>query len=89
MLPRFSADSQAVLLHPENVTLRFFDLSSGEAGEVLDKLRRYPVRLGLVCQPVRVRFSRRFTEQLSDDLQTFGLREDACRWLATRAKRMS
>jgi len=80
----FSAGSRSVLLHPDNVTPRFFDLSSGEAGEVLDKVRRYRVRLALVCPPGRVRFSSRFAEACADDLQAFSSREDACRWLASR-----
>ena len=79
----FSASSRAVLLHPENVTPRFFDLSSGEAGEVLDKVRRYHVRVALVCLPGKVRFSTRFAEILADDFQSFSSREDACRWLAS------
>lgn len=80
----FSAGAHALLLHPENVTPRFFDLSSGEAGEVLDKLRRYRVYLALVCPPDTVRFSSRFAELFSDDLQAFDSREEACVWLASR-----
>ena len=41
----FSARARVALLYPENLTPRFFDLSSGEAGEVLDKLRGFHVRL--------------------------------------------
>jgi hypothetical protein len=80
----FSADARAVLLHPENVTPQFFDLSSGEAGEILDKLRRYRVHLALVCPPGSARFSSRFAELLADDLQTFDSRDEACAWLASR-----
>ena len=47
----FSANVRAALLYPENLTARFFDLSSGEAGEILDKLRRFQVRLAIVCTP--------------------------------------
>ena len=79
----FSAGSRPVLLHSENVTPRFFDLSSGEAGEVLDKLRRFHVRLALVCPPGTTRFSRRFAEVLANDLQVFTSREEACLWLAS------
>jgi hypothetical protein len=53
----FSARVRGALLYPENLTPRFFDLSSGEAGEVLDKLRRFQVRLAVVCAPGSVRFS--------------------------------
>ena len=37
----FSAGVRDALLYPENLTANFFDLSSGEAGDILDKLRRY------------------------------------------------
>jgi hypothetical protein len=63
----FSALARVALLYPENLTPRFFDLSSGEAGEVLDKLRRFQVRLAIVCSPGTVQFSSRFREILSDD----------------------
>ena len=56
-----SARVRNALVYPENLTSRFFDLSSGEAGEVLDKLRRFHVRLAVVCLPGAVRFSSRFS----------------------------
>ena len=77
----FSAGVRAALLYPENLTGRFFDLSSGEAGDILDKLRRYHVRLAVVCEPGSVQFSNRFTEILSDDLRVFDTREAARQWL--------
>ena len=80
----FSARSRVALLFPENLTPRFFDLSSGEAGEVLDKLRRFRIRLAIVCSPGTVRFSSRFREILSDDLRIFESCEDARIWLAER-----
>jgi hypothetical protein len=78
----FSAHVRAALLYPENLTPRFFDLSSGEAGDVLDKLRRYQVHLAIVCEPGAVSFSTRFHEILSDDLRVFDTREAARAWLA-------
>jgi hypothetical protein len=78
----FSAQVQSALLYPENLTPRFFDLSSGEAGDVLDKLRRYQVRLAIVCAPGAVAFSSRFREILSDDLRVFETRDAARAWLA-------
>jgi hypothetical protein len=78
----FSAQARAALLYPENLTPRFFDLSSGEAGEVLDKLRRFQVRLAIVCSPGTVQFSSRFREILSDDLCIFETGEEARQWLA-------
>ncbi len=41
----FSAPTRVALLYPENLTPRFFDLSSGEAGEILDTFRRFRVLL--------------------------------------------
>jgi hypothetical protein len=80
----FSAPARVALLYPENLTPRFFDLSSGEAGEVLDKLRRFQVRLAIVCPPGTVQFSTRFREILSNDLRVFETCDDARRWLAER-----
>ena len=77
----FSANARAALLYPENLTARFFDLSSGEAGDILDKLRRYRVRLAIVCAPGSVDFSSRFREILSNDLQVFETRDAARAWL--------
>jgi hypothetical protein len=84
----FSARVLAVLLYPENLTPRFFDLSSGEAGDVLEKLRRFQVRLAIVCAPGSVQFSSRFREILSDDLRVFETREAAREWLAASRPRL-
>jgi hypothetical protein len=81
----FSAGVRQALLYPENLTARFFDLSSGEAGVILDKLRRYQIRLAIVCAPGSVEFSSRFREILSDDLRVFDARDAALAWLAGTA----
>lgn len=47
----FGADCGAALLHAENLPPTFFDLSSGAAGAMLQKLRRYGVRLAVVRGP--------------------------------------
>ena len=78
----FSTNARAALLYPENLTAGFFDLSSGEAGVILDKLRRYQVRLAIVSAPASVEFSSRFREILSDDLRVFDARDAALAWLA-------
>lgn len=70
------------VLYPRNLTPRFFDLSSAEAGNVLDKLRRYGVRLAIVCAPGDTALSSRFREILSDDLRLFDTRAAAVTWLA-------
>ena len=84
----FSAHVRAALLYPENLTGRFFDLSSGEAGDILEKLRRFQVRLAIVCTPGSVNFSSRFREILSDDLRVFETREAARQWLAGSPQRL-
>jgi hypothetical protein len=78
-----SARVRAALLYPDNLTASFFDLSSGEAGEILEKLRRFRVRLAIVCAPGSVTFSSRFPEILSDDLRVFETREQAREWFAS------
>ncbi len=78
----FSERVSRVLLYAENLTPRFFDLSSGEAGEILEKLRRFRIRLAVVCVPGTVRFSSHFAEILSNDLGVFDTRDEARGWLA-------
>ena len=46
----FERRARGLLLYPENLTPGFFDLRSGEAGEVLQKLRTYGLRLALVAR---------------------------------------
>jgi hypothetical protein len=62
----FEHGSYAVLLYPENLSERFFDLSSGEAGTILQKLRNYHIRLAIVRTPA-LELSRRFEELLLDE----------------------
>ncbi len=62
-----SNDVDKVLLYAENLTGRFFDLSSREAGEILGKLRTYWVRLAVVCPAGSVHFSRRFGEMAAEE----------------------
>ena len=76
----------AALLHAANLTPAFFDLSSGEAGAILQKLRTYRIRLAVVCPPGSVVFSRRFPEMVADERRGthFGLfetRQTAMDWL--------
>jgi len=73
--------THAALLYPENLPSAFFDLSSAEAGMVLDKLRRFRMRLAVVCAPGEVTFSSRFREILCDDFQLFETRDAAAAWL--------
>lgn len=83
-----SAGISGALLYPENLTDRFFDVSSTQAGEVLQKLRNYGVRLAVVCPPDTVRFSSRFAQLLAAErrdrfFDIFGTRAAAREWLAS------
>jgi hypothetical protein len=77
----------SALLYADNLPAAFFDLSSGQAGEILQKLRNYGIRLAVVCPPGRVRFSSRFgamvaEEQRGRDFGVFETREAARGWLS-------
>ena len=63
----FSGGVDSVLLYAPNLTEGFFDLSSGEAGAILQKLRNYRIRIAVVCTPDRVRFSSRFGEMTAEE----------------------
>jgi len=63
----FSAGVSSALLYAPNLTLRFFDLSSGEAGAILQKLRTYRIWVAVVCPPGSVRFSTRFNEMTAEE----------------------
>jgi hypothetical protein len=74
------------LLYPRNLTTAFFDLSSREAGDILQKLRNYGVRLAVVCAPGSVPFSSRFAELLAEERRgrwfgVFDTRHAAVDWL--------
>jgi hypothetical protein len=53
-------DVNGALLRAENLPANFFDLSSGEADAILQKLRNYRIRLAVVYSTQRVRFSSKF-----------------------------
>ena len=83
-----SAGVDAALLHARNLTPAFFDLSSGEAGAVLQKLRNGRVRLAVVCPPGTITFSSRFGEVVAEERRgrffgVFDSRAEALAWLAT------
>lgn len=82
----FSNDVLTALLYAENLTDDFFDLSSGHAGAVLQKLRNYGIRLAVVCPPGSARFSTHFGEMLAEERQgqyfgVFETRRAAWEWL--------
>lgn len=81
----WEAALNCVLLYPENLTEHFFDLSSGEAGEILQKLRNYRIRLAIIV-PADLPMGRRFADLLADerngsDLRLFRERSAAAEWL--------
>ena len=82
----FASGARSLLLHPENLPSRFFDLRSGEAGEILQRLRNYGFRLALLAKPAELPAGR-FTEMSRDESQArdfavFGDREQALAWLS-------
>src|SRR5262245_47954264 len=82
----FSGGATAALLYAANLPPAFFDLSSGQAGAILQKLRNYRIRLAVVCPAGSVKFSSRFGEMLADERRWpyFGLfetRQAASEWL--------
>jgi hypothetical protein len=86
----FSERIRAALLYASNLTPTFFDLSSGDAGKILQKVRTYRIRLAVVYVPGRVVLSSRFSELVVDERRgsDFGLfesRDAALDWLRQHA----
>jgi PadR family transcriptional regulator AphA len=79
-------DTSRVLVYPSNLTPGFFELRTQEAGEVLQKLRTYRVRLALVVAASELPEGH-FTEMAreegrSRDFAVFDSRDEALDWLA-------
>jgi hypothetical protein len=79
--------ADAALLHAANLPPGFFDLSTGVAGAVLQKLQNYRIRLAVVCEPQSMAWSARFNELLTEtqhsrDFGVFTDRSSALAWLA-------
>jgi hypothetical protein len=82
-----SDEVYSVLLYSHNLPDAFFDLSSGQAGAILQKLRNYRVRLAVVCPPGSVQFSSRFGEVVAEErrgqyFNVFETRDEAREWLS-------
>jgi hypothetical protein len=76
----------SALLYPPNMTPAFFDLSSREAGNILQKLQNYRIRLAVVCAPGSVTLSSLFRDLLVEarrgrDFGLFETRDAAMAWL--------
>jgi hypothetical protein len=83
----FAVPTRSALIYAENLPRDFFDVSSQQAGAVLQKLRNYGVRLAVVAPPDSVLTSRRFSELAAAERRdrAFGLfdtRAAALAWLA-------
>jgi hypothetical protein len=81
----FGAQTRLALLYAENLPPAFFDVSSQEAGAILQKLRNYGVRLAVVAPPGHVTMSSRFSEAAAEKRDNlFGIfvtRDKALAWL--------
>ena len=82
----FAVPTRRALLYAENLPLTFFDVSSGEAGAFLQKLRTYGLRVAVVAPPHSVPVSHRFAELMAAERRdgAFGLfdsRTAALLWL--------
>ena len=80
-----SGGVRTVLLYASNLPAAFFDLSSGQAGELLQKLQNYGMRVAIV-QDADVTMSSRFGEMLAEArrlgiLAVVDTREDAQTWM--------
>ena len=80
----YAASTDRVLLHAENLPPEFFDLSSGVAGALLQKLRNYRIRLAVVLAGDVTAVSRRFGEMVAEERRGrwFGLFVDQAAALA-------
>lgn len=81
----FNHRTKRVLLYPENLTQAFFDLSSLEAGEILQKLRNYKIRLAVVAAP-STQLSSSFRDLMAEEnrnsyFRLFEDRDKAETWL--------
>jgi hypothetical protein len=82
--------AEAVLLDVANLPPGFFDLATGEAGEILQKLRNYRLRLAVVCPPGTVTIGERFGQLVAEErrgpyLALVESEEAAWDWLAETA----
>ncbi len=84
-------ETDRLLAHAASLPTRFFDLKSGEAGEILQKLRTYRIRLALVGGLADAAASRRFSEMMIEEnrqrwFHMFATADAAVAWLAGDAK---
>ncbi|MBL0940345.1 MAG: DUF4180 domain-containing protein [Gemmatimonadaceae bacterium] len=82
----FAVPTHAVLLYAENLPSAFFDVSSKQAGEFLQKLRNYDIQVAVVDTGAGATGSQRYSELMAAErrdgaFRMFETREDAVAWL--------
>jgi hypothetical protein len=82
----FSVPTRRALLYAENLPEAFFDVSSQQAGAILQMLQNYHLRLAVVAIPGSISASHRFDELLAAErlggaFALFSSRDDAVEWL--------
>ncbi|KAA3647190.1 MAG: DUF4180 domain-containing protein [Chloroflexi bacterium] len=83
-----NAEAQAVLADDQALPSEFFDLSSGFAGELVNKLSMYRIRLAGVVPDVSIHsehfqaFAREANRR--GDIRFFLTREEAINWLEAK-----
>lgn len=82
----FEQDTSRLLIESRNLPTAFFDLRSGFAGELLQKLQNYRIQLASVF-PVEDAYDERFREFLLEarrgqSFRVFEVRGEAEAWLA-------
>jgi hypothetical protein len=87
----FENGTRLLLLYAENLTEHFFDLSSGETGVILQKLRNYHIKTAVVAPAGEVKQSHMFGEMMKEenkgsDFRTFDDRQSAEAWLTQFSK---
>ena len=75
-----------LIVHAANLPAQFFDLKSGEAGEILQKYRNYGVRLAVVGGLDEAAANERFSEAMIEEnrqphFRIFAERVQAIAWL--------
>lgn len=83
-----SRGATSVLLHAQSLPDDFYDLSSGQAGAFLQKMRTYGIRVAIVYDSDRDRPSSRFGEMVAEEnrgtcTRFFDSTDAARQWLAT------
>jgi hypothetical protein len=85
----FGAGTTLALLYAENLPPAFFDVSSRQAGEILQKLRNYGLRLAVVVargSAVSSRFHElQAAERRDGAFNLFDTRDAALAWLTSQA----